>query len=174
MGKLRGPGSPERILILGESKEIKKRTCWKVLVGKLQVERRCYVQLIKSFKRCNISCLPLLPFFHFKSEKRFLSRKCGKRQIDVKEQSDCPCPQQCQHCQYTQQSKKYGGMRSLIEIVISKKEGTTHLGKGNFFPNYIVCAAADDVPRTWLLRQVDKCQQCWVELRKGQSTGRVE
>ena len=27
MGKLRGPGSPERILILGESKEIKKRTC---------------------------------------------------------------------------------------------------------------------------------------------------
>ena len=37
------------------------------LVGKLQVERRCYVivQLIKSFKRCNISCLSLLPFFPF-------------------------------------------------------------------------------------------------------------
>ena len=168
MGKLRGPGSPERILILGESKEIKKRTCWKVLVGKLQVERRCYVQLMKSFKRCNISSFAFFPFQKWKS---ILSRKCGKRQIDVKEQSDCPCPQ---HCQHTRQSKKYGGMRSLIEIVISKKEGTTHLGKGNFFPNYIVCAAADDVPRTWLLRQVDKCQQCWVELRKGQSTGRVE
>ena len=62
-----------RILVLGESKEMKKRTCKKV--GKLQVERRCYVQLIKSFKRCTISCLPLLPFFHFKSEKRFFAKE---------------------------------------------------------------------------------------------------